>query len=120
MQSIIHSNAEISLYGFKSFRISHLQFAAGGRKKNLEFVSLCGNFQAGKDCRSPRLFVLIQSILLSFKTVPLVWKSRRDSTAIGHLVRDFSDIQADTLEEKELGNMSYWMSEEKERDLGQP
>lgn len=49
-----------------------------------------------------------------------MWKSRRDATAIGHLVRDFSDIQADTLEEKELGNMSYWMSEEKERDLGQP
>lgn len=57
---------------------------------------------------------------MSFKTVSLVWKPRRDSAAIAHLARDFSDIQIDTLEEKELGDMSYWMSEEKEQDWGQP
>jgi hypothetical protein len=40
--------------------------------------------------------------------------------AIAHLARAFSDMQPDTLKEKGLGEMSYWLSEEKEWDLGQP
>lgn len=49
-----------------------------------------------------------------------MWRPKRDSTDIAGLARDFSDIQTDTLEEKELRDMSYWMSKEKEQDLGQP
>lgn len=49
-----------------------------------------------------------------------MWKPRRDSAAIAHLARDFSDVRIDALQEKELGDMSYWMSEEKEQDWGQP